>query len=172
MAGADGWVGENWLLRPDRTASWLRNLRRNVDDCEAGWRHLDHQWSEEMDRQRSVVRHFYYLGSRRSGQPGQSIHRGEQDHAWLQSRKNPKQDRPQSGPERADHDGRLPNTGSEPFATRSVVPRHRPRSEDDALHGWLAADWLRHGRLRECPQILPGTPAFWNPTRPVPDAPS
>ncbi len=49
--------------------SRVRSCRRAVDDCEARWRHLDSQWSEEMDRQLSLVRHIHHLGSRRGGQP-------------------------------------------------------------------------------------------------------
>jgi len=101
---------KNRLLRPDGTASWVWNLRRDVDDCEAGWRHLDHQRSEKVDWQLSVVRHIHHLGSRPGGQPSQGVHRGEQDHAWLQGGKDSEQDRTQGGAERPHHDGGLPNT--------------------------------------------------------------
>ena len=70
MAPPDGSLGNNRLLRPNRTTSRVRSSRRAVDDCQAGRRHLDHQWSEEVDRQLSLVRYFHHLGSRRNGQPG------------------------------------------------------------------------------------------------------
>ena len=61
------------------------------------------------------------------------------------------------------------DTGRKPFASRSVVPRHRPRSENDALHGWLGGDGMRHGRLRERAQVLPGTLAVRQADRLIPD---
>ena len=42
-----------------------------------------YQRPEEVDRQRPVVRRFNHLGARPRRQPGQGLHRGEQDHAWL-----------------------------------------------------------------------------------------
>jgi alkylation response protein AidB-like acyl-CoA dehydrogenase len=41
---------------------------RFADNRKAGRRHMDPQWSEEVDRQLHLVRHFHHLGSR-SGQP-------------------------------------------------------------------------------------------------------
>ena len=41
--------------------------------------------------------------------------------------------------------------------------------EDDAFHGWLGGDWMRHGRLRERPQVLSGTPAVRKADRLIPD---
>ena len=64
---------------------------------------LDYQRAETVDRQRAVVRYLDHLGARRCRQPGQGLHRREQDHARLQRREDRAQDRPQGGPERSDH---------------------------------------------------------------------
>ena len=55
MAATDGTMGKNWLLRTNRTANWLRRCRWAVDDREATRRHVDPEWSEEVDRQLPVV---------------------------------------------------------------------------------------------------------------------
>ena len=69
-------------------------------DREARGRHLGPQRREEMDRQLALVRHFDHLGARPRRQPGQGLHRREQDDARVQRREDRAQDRAQGGPER------------------------------------------------------------------------
>jgi alkylation response protein AidB-like acyl-CoA dehydrogenase len=64
MAAADGAFREDRLFRPDRAAGGVRRERRPAHHGEARGRHLDPQWREAVDRQRSVVRHLDYLGAR------------------------------------------------------------------------------------------------------------
>jgi hypothetical protein len=100
--------------------------------------HLDSQWPEAVDRQRAVVRRFDHLGARCRRQPGEGIHRREQDHARLQRREDRAQDRAQGGPERPDHAQRRAGAGSEPPAGRQLVPRYRASAADDAVHSFFA----------------------------------
>ena len=120
------------------------NERRADDDRQTRGRHLDPQRPEAVDRQRDVVRRLDHLGARRRRQPGQGLHRREQDHARLQRREDRAQDRAQGGPERPDHAEGRAGAGSEPPAGRQLVPRHRAGAADDALHGGLGLD--RHAR--------------------------
>ena len=119
-----------------------------TDDCEARRRHLDSQRPEAVDRQRAVVRYLDHLGARRRRQPGQGLHRREQDHARLQRREDRAQDRAQGGPERPDHAEGRPGAGSEPPAGRQLLPRHRARAAHDPLHGGLGIDRPPDGCLR------------------------
>ena len=127
MAAADGALGKDRLLRPHRAAGGFGNQRRPDDDREARRRHLDSQRPEAVDRQRAVVRHLDHLGARSRRQPGQGLHRREQDDARLQRREDRAQDRAQSRPERPDHAEGRAGAGSEPPAGRQLVPRHRAR---------------------------------------------
>jgi alkylation response protein AidB-like acyl-CoA dehydrogenase len=49
------------------------------------------------------------------------------------------------------------------------VPRHSPRPENDAIHGRLGGNGMRHGRLRKCGQVLPGAFAVRQAHRLIPD---
>ena len=97
-------------------------------DREARRRHLDPQRPEEVDRQRALVRRLDHLGARPRRQPGQGLHRREQDDARLQRGEDREQDGAQGGPERPDHHEGLPGSGSQPPAERQFVPRHRARA--------------------------------------------
>src|SRR6266852_5955896 len=88
------------------------------------------------------------------------LHRREQNHAWLQGREDPEQDRAQDRSERPDHDGELPGPRGEPSSGRQLVPRHREGVENDALSCGVGGDRMRDGRLRERAQILPGAIAI------------
>ena len=125
VAAADGALRKDRLLRPHRAARGFRRVRRPADDGEARGRHLDPQRREAVDRQRSVVRCFHHLGARCRRQPGQGLHRREQDDARLQRREDREQDRAQGGPERPHHAEGLPRAGGEPPPGRQLVPRHR-----------------------------------------------
>ena len=97
-----------------------------TDHGETRGRHLDPQRREAVDRQRAVVRRFDHLGARCRRQPGQGLHRREQDDARLQRREDREQDRAQGRPERPHHaEGRAgcrKRTASR-AATRSATPR-------------------------------------------------
>ncbi len=80
-ASANGALGKNRLLRPDRAPGGFGNLRRHDDDGKARRRYLGLEWPEKVNRQLSVVRHLGHLGTRPRRQPGQGFHRGEQDDA-------------------------------------------------------------------------------------------
>ena len=95
-----------------------------------------------------VVRYLDHLGARCRRQPGQGLHRREQDHARLQRREDRAQDRAQGGPERPDHAEGRARAGSEPPAGRQLLPRHRARAAHDPLHGGLGLDRRPDGRLR------------------------
>ena len=66
VASADGALGKDRLLRPDRAAGGLGNQRRPYDDRQARGRHLDPQRPEAVDRQRDLVRRVDHLGARSS----------------------------------------------------------------------------------------------------------
>jgi len=121
MAAADGALREDRLLRPDRTPGRLGNGRWADDHGQARRRHLGAQRPEALDRQRHVVRRLDHLGPRCRRQPGQGLHRREQDDARLQRREDRAQDRPQGRPERPDHAEGRPDPGSE-SACRAAIP--------------------------------------------------
>ena len=126
VAAADGPLGKDRLLRPDRAAGGLRGVRRPDDDGEARGRHLGPQRREAVDRQRALVRHLDHLGARRRRQPGQGLHRREQDDARLQRREDREQDRAQGRPERPHHAEGLSGCPKRTVcraATRSATPR-------------------------------------------------
>src|SRR6266849_3710643 len=77
------------------------------DNGETRGRCLGAQWPEEVDRQLHLVRSHRDLGARSGGQPGQGLHRREQDDTRLQSRKDSKQNCTARCPERVDHAGQL-----------------------------------------------------------------
>ena len=110
-----------------------------TDDGETRGRHLDPQRREAVDRQRAVVRRLDHLGARCRRQPGQGLHRREQDDARLQRREDREQDRAQGRPERPHHAEGRPGAGSEPPPGRQLVPRHREGAEDDALRRGVEA---------------------------------
>ena len=95
-----------------------------------------------------VVRRLDHLGPRPRRQPGQGLHRREQDHARLQRREDRAQDRPQGRPERPDHAEGRARAGSEPAAGRQFLPRHRARAAHDTVHGRLGLDRRADGRVR------------------------
>src|SRR5215470_6310143 len=56
LAAADGTLGKNRVLRPDRAAGRVRRKRWSDDDREARGRFLDPERPEAMDRQCTLVR--------------------------------------------------------------------------------------------------------------------
>ena len=126
VAAADGALGKDRLLWSHRAAGGFGNQRRHDDHREARGRHLGAQRPEALDRQRAVVRYLDHLGARSRRQPGQGLHRREQDYAWFQRREDRAQDRAQSRPERPDHaQGRAAcrrRTACR-AATHSAIPR-------------------------------------------------
>ena len=119
-----------------------------TDHGEAGRRHLDPQRSKALDRQRSVVRHLDHLGARRGRQPGQGLHRREQDDARLQRREDREQDRAEGRPERPDHAEGLPGARRESSPGRQRhVSRHRARAAWDASWQRVGVDGHPDGRL-------------------------
>src|SRR5258705_13290568 len=114
---------------------------------------------KEMDRQLALVRHFDYLGARRRRQPGQGLHRREQDDARLQRRENHGQDGAQGGPERSHYVERLPRTRSESTPEGYVVPRYGTGTEANALRRFLDVDRLPDGGLRARAQVRTGAVA-------------
>src|SRR5262249_13838775 len=107
VAAAAGAPGQDRLLRPDRATGGLGDRRRAHDDGEARGRYVGPQRPEAVDWQRAVVRYLDHLGARRRRQPGQGLHRREQDHTRVQRREDTEQDRAQGRPERSDHAERL-----------------------------------------------------------------
>ena len=89
--------GDTWILNGQKR--WIGN---------APWCDVSIIWARDRRRQ-----------------PGQGLHRREQDHARLQRREDREQDRAQGRPERPDHAEGRPGAGSEPPAGRQLVPRHR-----------------------------------------------
>ena len=119
-----------------------------TDHGEARRRHLDPQRPEALDRQRAVVRHHDHLGARRRRQPGQGLHRREQDDARVQRREDREQDRAEGRAERPDHAEGLPGAGRQSAPGRQgYVPRHRARAARNAP--WQRVGDHRHpdGRL-------------------------
>src|SRR6185295_4561123 len=97
---------------------------------------------KEMDRQLALVRHFDYLGARRGRQPGQGLHRREQDDARFQRRKNHRQDGAQGCPEWSHYVERLPRARSESAAEGYVVSRYGTGTKANALRRFLDVDRL------------------------------
>ena len=91
--------GDTWVLNGEKR--WIGN---------SPWCDISIIWARDRRRQ-----------------PGQGLHRREQDDARLQRREDREQDRAQGGPERPHHAEGLPRAGSEPPAGRQLVPRHRAR---------------------------------------------
>ncbi len=157
VVAADGAPRKDRLFRPDRTAGRLGSSRRADDDRQTRGRYLGPQRRKEMDRQRSMVRSLDHLGARSGGQPGQGLHRREQDHAGLQRREDRAQDRSQGRAERSHHPEGLPRAGSQSPAGRQLIPRHCPRAAHDALHGGLDGDGMPDGSLRKRAQVFPAS---------------
>ena len=111
--------GDTWILNGEKR--WIGN---------APWCDVSIIWARDRRRQ-----------------PGQGLHRREQDNARLQRREDREQDRAQGRPERSHHAEGRSGAGSEPPPGRQLVPRHREGAEDDALRRGMDGDRMRDGRL-------------------------